>query len=1345
MIKPYTLKQLCATVYTVAMAVLCLSSCTYRTSSDALLLADSLNIRAFHMRYSNLDSMALTAQKTLEQVHNNPQGQSEALNMLAYAALHQMQWHRADSLYTYVAKNSVSDLEKMIAQVGMMEAARLQGSNKRFYLSRTQAQKHMDRISEERSSFITRHEQERIEYAFNAFYLSEAAYYDQQGLPVPLEKSLRAVSWLQHPLPTRNDIQSGTTYKLQQLHAYVVQSAIYLKQPGAADFYQEQMDVLLQVWDIANQERLPYLQGLALLGMAEARMVITMPNDSLYPAGASRRAFHRFRQMRSPYAQAEARLVQGRVANSQRRYRYALSHLKDGIDLLGGDTICYPLMADLQEQLSVAFAGLGNQASATKHRNAYLNVLEANREDKAILARRDELESMSAYTNILLFVLVSAIVLLSILLFVLNRYSRQRARRTEQMRSLVLQLCRKIIALTPSEDEALTEDEWKAEMQAEVANIWTQLDNLIDPKDKPQIEQLIDGFWHWSFRNGQSLSALVEQREMLDKQHYVIDQHIAQRKRQNTIKKSSLAIVNGLSSVIDRMAHSLRQLAADSTGDTDSNTQTEQFAYLDELLKDILLQNQQLVGSIQMKQGQVALQISRFSLQGLFAIQEQRSRSFQLKQQTLVVQPTDYQVKADEALTLFMINTLLENARKFTPSGGTITLSASAQDDYVEIAVEDTGYGLSEEDIDHLLNDKVVDSTQVGNSSESRIKDNKGSGFGFMNCRGIIEKYRKTSPLFQVCRINIESTLHKGSRFSFRLPRVLSLLAAFFLCQLTGNFALELHALELPVHTIVKSQDTAYALADSCHAANQRQDYRRAIDYATSAMNMLTQQVKYDSLYIQFPRLSPHTYQSPAEFYWWDRGVQVDYQLILYLRNELAIAYLSQKSFEQYTFNNDCYTQLYKLVGSDETLAAYCDRLKTSTTHRTVGLVLCLLVVLGMMVGYYRFYLLPRWRTRRHLDLLLDIHSQLAASVQLDDQVDEEELELLPHKMLQHVAASFTHLFDLRELRYLSHKEYIQYQIELEEQIPSPYLGTVCKPLAFDQGALLLTLAYPPLEAEQHQLLDILADYLGQLLNQVVSLRKMRMLEIVLAQDDMERAQWESRTLHIQNMVLDNGLSTIKHETLYYPNRIKQLIDKYCENNPDDTTDDYLIAASELAQHYRSVHQLLVRGANRVLQQTTFKREVLPVSQLVNQCNKVLKRLQKKGMKAHITWKIDIPEDTLFRTDSVLLTQLHEVLLQAMGTVLGHPTALTAVIRQEGEFICMEWHDQQSSLRLPAPYTIAHLFDSQLGLHDLLAAKQIIRDVDEFAGLRGCRISAAPLERGYRIFWTMPIHRTIKK
>lgn len=37
------------------------------------------------------------------------------------------------------------------------------------------------------------------------------------------------------------------------------------------------------------------------------------------------------------------------------------------------------------------------------------------------------------------------------------------------------------------------------------------------------------------------------------------------------------------------------------------------------------------------------------------------------------------------------------------------------------------------------------------------LKENKGSGFGLMNCKGIIEKYKKTNELFRVCVFDIES------------------------------------------------------------------------------------------------------------------------------------------------------------------------------------------------------------------------------------------------------------------------------------------------------------------------------------------------------------------------------------------------------------------------------------------------------------------------------------------------------------------------------------------------------------------------------------------------------------
>ena len=52
-------------------------------------------------------------------------------------------------------------------------------------------------------------------------------------------------------------------------------------------------------------------------------------------------------------------------------------------------------------------------------------------------------------------------------------------------------------------------------------------------------------------------------------------------------------------------------------------------------------------------------------------------------------------MKADKALTLFMINTLAENARKYTPEGGVVRIYARQTEEYVEISVEDNGRGLS--------------------------------------------------------------------------------------------------------------------------------------------------------------------------------------------------------------------------------------------------------------------------------------------------------------------------------------------------------------------------------------------------------------------------------------------------------------------------------------------------------------------------------------------------------------------------------------------------------------------------------------------------------------------------
>ena len=115
-----------------------------------------------------------------------------------------------------------------------------------------------------------------------------------------------------------------------------------------------------------------------------------------------------------------------------------------------------------------------------------------------------------------------------------------------------------------------------------------------------------------------------------------------------------------------------------------------------------------------MKQGTLSLNIETFSLDELFELLGKGRRAFEMKKQTLEIEPAAVMVKADRALTLFMINTLAENARKYTPEGGTIKVYACTTDTYVEISVEDNGRGISEEDVACIIGEKVYDSRVIG-------------------------------------------------------------------------------------------------------------------------------------------------------------------------------------------------------------------------------------------------------------------------------------------------------------------------------------------------------------------------------------------------------------------------------------------------------------------------------------------------------------------------------------------------------------------------------------------------------------------------------------------------------
>lgn len=112
-------------------------------------------------------------------------------------------------------------------------------------------------------------------------------------------------------------------------------------------------------------------------------------------------------------------------------------------------------------------------------------------------------------------------------------------------------------------------------------------------------------------------------------------------------------------------------------------------------------------------------------------------------------------VYADKNLLDTIIRNLLTNAIKFTGENGMVTVRTEDEDGFVKVSVEDTGIGLSDEDLKKLFRIDV-NNKEIGNSEE------KGTGLGLILCKEFCEK--------QGGKIWVESQLGKGSKFYFTIP-----------------------------------------------------------------------------------------------------------------------------------------------------------------------------------------------------------------------------------------------------------------------------------------------------------------------------------------------------------------------------------------------------------------------------------------------------------------------------------------------------------------------------------------------------------------------------------------------
>ena len=1418
-------------------------SCTDMVPTKEVRLIDSLNGKAYAYRYRSLDSSYKYANEAYRQVNFYKSGKAEASNNLGFCAFMAMDFDRAEALHKEVYKLTKNELELLIADIGLMKICQRTAMNKEFYDYRNSALKRMKRIREESDLFADRHEALRLDYAFTEFFIVSSIYYYY------LQQRQEAITSLNR-IP--EDEALTDTNQLLYYH-YIKGSASLVEATKPEDRKMREFDQLYITWRTAVQTNHPYFEGNGLQGLANLMVSpnnfelfrtrrgyaldqFGFPVDSLLPLRMAQRALEKFREYNDLYQIAGAYVSIGKYMNEHGRYTEALDTLAKALDCVNqhhmlyyhhaadtldklhvfveGDTtytgVPWIMQEDvrtvpewisrIREQLSVSYAGLGMKYASDYNRNIYLDILNYTRQDKELESRYLSLEADSRQMTLVLSLVIVGLVLVVILWWFFNKRSKIRNQVDVERLQRILTLCRDITSSIPMNvpliqqgiDQLFGKGRLQLEIPEEGKAALVPLHRL--NRDEKALVHVLEPYIVWAADNEQMVEALSDERMQLEKQRYVYEQHIAGNKRQNLIKKACLAIVNGINPYIDRILNEVHKLTERGYIDN-AKIKKEKYQYIDELVTTINEYNDILALWIKMKQGTLSLNIETFSLNELFELLGKGRRAFEMKNQKLEIEPTTVMVKADRALTLFMINTLAENARKYTPEGGTIKVYArTTEDAYVEISVEDNGRGISEEDVAYIIGEKVYDSRVIGmkNAADPEVlKENKGSGFGLMNCKGIIEKYKKTNDLFRGCVFDVESELGKGSRFYFRLPSgVRKAMGVLLLCLLLPLGMVS--CLHDPIPPMLQDGDSIVVVTDSAYEdlldvasdyandayfANVDENYELALQYIDSAMLFLNEH------YEKYARPDrPHRYMklvgegTPAEISWWNELFDSDYHVILDIRNEASVAFLALKQLDAYSYNNSAFTDLYKLQGEDQTLEAYCRQLERSNTNKTVGIILCFVLLIVSLVGYYFLYMRKRLQNRLNLEQVLEINQKVFAAslVRPQEQENAEALQReesmlkeIPQRIVDEAFGSVNELLTIDRMGIAVYNETthrLEYASRPGQEMPEmveqcfssgKYLSEQhlqAIPLMVEAGGehqcvgVLYLERREGTEQETDRLLfELVARYVAIVVFNAVVKLATKYRDIESAHEETRRASWEDSMLHVQNMVLDNCLSTIKHETIYYPNKIKQIVGRLNTQKLSETEEREAVETmTELIEYYKGIFTILSSCASRQLEEVTFRRTVIPVQELLDAAGKYFKKLMKNRPE-RIELEIESMEAKVIGDVNQLRFLLENLIDEALTVREDGVIRLQA--RKDNEYIRFLFTDTRreksveelNQLFYPNLARMTSGEKGELRGTEYLVCKQIIRDHDEFAGRRGCRINAEPAEGGgFTVYFTIP-------
>lgn len=166
----------------------------------------------------------------------------------------------------------------------------------------------------------------------------------------------------------------------------------------------------------------------------------------------------------------------------------------------------------------------------------------------------------------------------------------------------------------------------------------------------------------------------------------------------------------------------------------------------------------ELLNISQMEAGAISIEKREVQLERLLEeiVDNQRPLANEKKQQfDFVIAPKLPKVIADKDKLAAALTNLVGNAIKYTPDGGKVTFRVDSNANHVLFMVEDSGIGISPEDLSKL-------GTKFFRSTDSRVQSIVGSGLGLALSQEVARLHGGN--------LTIRSQLNQGSCFTFELP-----------------------------------------------------------------------------------------------------------------------------------------------------------------------------------------------------------------------------------------------------------------------------------------------------------------------------------------------------------------------------------------------------------------------------------------------------------------------------------------------------------------------------------------------------------------------------------------------